>query len=69
MEPISWTNGVKDEVLERTKEVRNFLHTIEGKKGNWISHIVRSNIIELKTDRKIKRTGRRGRRGKHLLDD
>ena len=24
MEPISWTNGVKDEVLERTKKVRKF---------------------------------------------
>lgn len=45
---------MKDEVLERKKEARNFLHTIEGKKGNWIGHIVRSNIIELKIDRKIK---------------
>jgi hypothetical protein len=68
MEPISWTNGVNDDVLEKTKEVRNFLHTVEGKKVNWIGHIVRSNIIELKTDRKIKRTGRQGRRGKQLLD-
>jgi len=34
MEPIMWTNGVNDEELERTKEVRNFLHTIERKKGN-----------------------------------
>jgi hypothetical protein len=69
MEPISWTNGVNDEVLERTKEVRNFLHKIEAKKGDWIGHIVRSNIIKLKIDRKIKRTGRRGRRGKQLLDE
>lgn len=60
---------MKDEVLERTKEVRNFLLTIAGNKGNWICHIVRSNIIKLKIDRKIKRTGRRGSRCKQLLDD
>jgi len=46
MEPISWTNGVNDGVLEKTKEVRNFLHTIEEEKSNWIGHIVRSSIIE-----------------------
>ena len=69
MEPIMWTNGVNDEELERTKEVRNFLHTIERKKGNQIGHIMRSNIIELKIDRKIKRKGKRGKRGKQLLDD
>lgn len=54
--------------VRRTK-LRNFLHTIEGKKSNWIGHIVRSNITELKIDRNINRTGRRGKRGKQLLDD
>lgn len=49
---------MNDEVLERTK-LRNFLHTIEGKKGNWIGHIVRSNIIELKIDRNVNRTGKK----------
>ena len=58
---------MNDEVLERTK-LRNLLHTIGGKKGNWIGHIVRSNIIALKIDRNITRTGRHGRRGKQILD-
>jgi hypothetical protein len=30
---------------------------------------VRGNVIELKIERKIERTGRPGRRGKQVLDD
>lgn len=32
------------------------------KKGNWIGHFVRSNIIELKIDRKVKKEGKSKRK-------
>jgi hypothetical protein len=59
------------EVLYRVKEERNILHTIKRRKANWIGHILRRNcllkhVIKGKLER---RTGRRGRRRKQLLDD
>jgi hypothetical protein len=75
MEKISWTERVRNEdVLHRVKEERNILHTIKRRKTNWIGHILRRNclhkqVIEGKLEERIERTGRRGRRRKHLLDD
>jgi len=50
------------------------LHTMEGRKGNWISHILHmhcllKHAIKGKTEGRIEVTGRRGRRSKKLLDD
>jgi hypothetical protein len=55
-EKISWTDRVRnEEVLHRVKEERNILHTIKGRKANWIGHILRRNcllkhVIEGKTE-------------------
>jgi hypothetical protein len=64
---------VRNEVLLRVKEERNILYRIR-RKANRIGHILRRNcllkhIIEGKMEGSFKETGRRGRRGKQLLDD
>jgi hypothetical protein len=75
MEKISWTDHVRnEEVLLRVKEERNILHEISKWKANWIGHILRRNcVIQQVIERKIKGgievTGRRGRRGRKLLDN
>jgi hypothetical protein len=75
LEKISWTDRVRnEEVLHRVKEERNIVHTIKGRKANWIGHILRWNcllkhVIEGKLEGRIGVTGRRGRRRKQLLDD
>jgi hypothetical protein len=63
-----------EEVLHRVKEERNIVHTIKGRKGNWIGHILRRNclmtyVIEGKLEGRAEMTGRRGRRRKHLRDE
>jgi hypothetical protein len=63
-----------EEVLHRVKEERNIVHTIKGRKANWIGHILRRNcllkhVIEGKLEGRTEMTGRRGRRRKQLLDD
>ena len=73
MENISWTEHVRNEVLLRVKEQRNILHEINKRKANWIGHILRRNcllqrVIEGKIKGGIEVTGRRGRRGRKLLD-
>jgi hypothetical protein len=46
MEKISWTDRVRnEEVLHRVKEERNILHTVKGRKANWIGHILRRNCL------------------------
>jgi hypothetical protein len=74
MEKISWTDHVKYYVFQGVKEDRNILHTIKGRKANWIGHILRrdcllKHVIEGKIEGRIEMTGRRGRRRKQLLDD
>jgi hypothetical protein len=59
MEKISWTDRVKDKVLQRVKEERNIENTIKRRKANWIGHILRRNshrnhITEGKMERRIK---------------
>jgi hypothetical protein len=75
MEKVIWTDhGRNEEVLLRVKEQRNILHEICKWKANWIGHILRRNcllqwVIEGKIQRRIKVTGRQGRRRRKLLDD
>ena len=38
MEKISWTDRVRNEVLERVKEERNILNTLKRRKTIWIVH-------------------------------
>jgi hypothetical protein len=46
MEKISCTDRVRnEEVLHKVKEERNILHTIKGRKANWIGHILRRNCL------------------------
>jgi hypothetical protein len=46
MEKLSWRDRVKNgEVLQRVKEERNILHTIKGRKANWIGLILRRNCL------------------------
>ena len=62
------------EILQRVKEDRNIITTINGRKANWIRHLLRRDcllkyVIEVKLEGKTKVTGRRVRRSKQLLDD
>ena len=74
-EKISWTDHVRNkDVLQRVKEERNILHTINRRNAKKIGHILRRNcllkhVIEGKLEGRIKVIGRRGRRRKQLLDD
>jgi len=62
---ISWTDRVRhEEVIQRVRKERNILHTIQGRKANWIGHIFCRNCllkhdILRKIDGRIKVTGRR----------
>jgi hypothetical protein len=63
-----------EEVLHRVKEDWNILNTIKKERLNGLVHILRRNclikhVTEGKLDGRIEMTGRRGRRGKQLLDD
>jgi hypothetical protein len=56
------------------KEKRNIAQTVKRGKANWIGHIWHRNcllkhVIEGKIEGRIEVTGRRGRRGKQLLDE
>jgi hypothetical protein len=57
IEKISWTNRVKNEVLQRAKEVRNILHAIKRRKANWIGHIL-SCILKDFTEGKLEEMGK-----------
>jgi hypothetical protein len=65
---ISWTDRVRnEEVLHRDNEERNILHTVKGRKDNWIGQILIRNclmkhVIEGKLAGRIEVTRRRGRR-------
>ena len=43
MEEISWTDHVKNEVLQRVEEKGNILETTNRRKANWIGHVSRRN--------------------------
>jgi len=45
-EGISWADRVKnEEALHRMEEERNILHTLKGRKANWIGHILHRNCL------------------------
>jgi hypothetical protein len=74
MEKISWTNYVRNEVLQRVKKERNVLQKIKRRRANWIGHILGRNcsikhIIEGKVEGRIEVRRRRGRTCKQLLGD
>ena len=74
MEKISWTDRVRNEVLQRVKEKRNILHKVTRRKANWIGHILRRNCllkhaIEGQIEGRIEVTKGRRSRCKQLLDD
>jgi hypothetical protein len=50
-----WTDLVRnEELLHRVKEERNILHTIKGRKANWIGHALRRNcLLKYMIERKI----------------
>jgi hypothetical protein len=43
MRKISWTDHVRNEVVQRVKEEKNTLRTIKRRKANWNDHILRRN--------------------------
>jgi hypothetical protein len=74
MEEISRNDRVRNEALHRVMEERNILHTIQRRKGNWISHMVCSNcilnqLIEGKIEGRIEVMGRQGERREQPLGD
>jgi len=74
MEKISWTDSVRNEVLQTVKEERHILHKTKRRKANWTGNILRRNCLlkhamDGKIEGRIEVTERRGRRGKQLLDD
>ena len=75
MEKISWTDRVRnEEVLQRAKEEKNVVLTMQGRKTNWIVHILRGgwlleHAIDGKVEGKREMKRRRGRRSKQLLDE
>jgi hypothetical protein len=70
MEMISWTDGLRNEVLQRVKEEINMLHTMNRRKANWICHILLRNcLLRHFIEGKIEGTGGGGRRGRQLLND
>jgi len=69
MEKFSWTDRVKNEVLQRVKEEKNILQTIKRWKVKWIGHFLPriyfpKHIIERKIEGSLEVTVGRGRRRK-----
>jgi len=61
LEKYSWYDRVRNELLHGVKKDRNILHTIKGRKANWVYHILCTNclpqhVIEGKIDGRVKVT-------------
>jgi len=75
MEKTSWADCVRNEgVLRRVKEERNILQTTKRRKAKWNGHFLCRNcllklVIIGKVEGRIGATGRRGIRGRQLVDD
>jgi hypothetical protein len=75
LEKISWTDRVRNEVLQRVKEEKNILDTIKRMEASWIGHILHRNchlrrlkhVIEGKVEGRFEVTGRREKSCKQLL--
>jgi len=74
MENVSWTDRKRnEEILRSVKEERNIFQRINGRKANWIRHILcmkclLKRVIEGRIEKRFAVTGRRGRRINQLLD-
>jgi hypothetical protein len=68
MDKISWTDCVRNIVLQRVKKERNILHKIHGRKAKWIGHILRRNCLRKHvTEGQIEgRIGGKGIQGKDV---
>jgi hypothetical protein len=65
---ISWTEGVRNKVLQRDKEEINILHKINQRTAYWICHILlRNRLVKHFIEGRIEGRGKRGRSGKQLL--
>jgi hypothetical protein len=74
IEKISWTDRVRNEVLQRVKEERNIIRKIKRRRANWIGNMLRRNcllkhVTDGNIEGRIEVMERRGRRRKQLLDD
>jgi len=75
MEKVSWTDGVKNElVIQKVEEKRNIVHKTKQRNVNWIGHILRRNclpihVIQIIEELSVNVTGRRRRRRKEILND
>jgi len=68
MENIIWSDRVRfGDVLRRVKWERNILQTIKRRKDDWTCYMWHRSC--LLTEGRMDVGGRRGRRGKQLLDD
>jgi hypothetical protein len=73
MEKISWTDRVRNGVLQRIKEERSIVQTIKGMKTKWNGRVLRRNcllkhVIEGKIEENTEETRRRRIRRKQPLD-
>jgi predicted protein tyrosine phosphatase len=56
MENINWTDVIEnEEMLHRTKEERNFVHTVKRRKANWIGHILLNKFRRYTSDEKTRK--------------
>jgi hypothetical protein len=75
MDKTSWSDRVRNvEVLQRVKEERYILQTVERRMATWIVHVLRRScllkgVIEENIEGRIEVTGRSARKCKQLLDD
>ena len=71
---LIWTDLVRnEEILHRVEEERNILRTFKKRMANLIGHILHRNclprhVIKWKIEERLEVIGRRGKRGKQLLD-
>ena len=70
MEKISWTDSVKNEVLQKVKKEGDIVRTIRQRKTDYIGNFLHRNcVLKQVIEGKVQGTIRRGRRHKQLLDD
>jgi hypothetical protein len=70
MEKISWTDCVKNKVLQRSMEEMNSQYTMKQRKANWIGHFLHRNcLLKHTSEANAEGMGRPGIRCKWLLDN
>jgi hypothetical protein len=61
LEKYGWYDRVRNDLLHGVKKDRNILHTIKGRKADWVDHILCRNclpqhVIEVKIDGRVRVT-------------